>query len=42
MNYKNWKENNLAPAKLTLDKLNPRLWAEKDYPAHYILTFLRI
>ncbi len=25
MNYKNWKENNLAPAKLTLDKLNPRL-----------------
>lgn len=25
MNYKNWKESNLPPAKLTLDKLNPRL-----------------
>jgi hypothetical protein len=25
MNYKNWKENPLPPAKLTLDKLNPRL-----------------
>ncbi len=25
MNYKSWKENNLPPAKLTLDKLNPRL-----------------
>jgi hypothetical protein len=25
MNHKNWKENSLPPAKLTLDKLNPRL-----------------
>ena len=25
MNYKSWKENDLPPAKLTLDKLNPRL-----------------
>lgn len=25
MDYKNWKEKNLPPAKLTLDKLNPRL-----------------